>query len=105
MTRCALSCLNHKLPVGQRRSAVFSMSKVATHDVGRGVKYQGLRQRDASTWISLLELSIQLLTCTPIQNSMQELWACLHFITPSLFDSHQCRRVQQMVFKRYRERS
>ncbi|KAG5654784.1 hypothetical protein H0H81_003792 [Sphagnurus paluster] len=25
---------------------------------------------------------------TPIQNSMQELWALLHFIMPSLFDSH-----------------
>ncbi|MBE7181311.1 MAG: hypothetical protein INR71_08895, partial [Terriglobus roseus] len=29
-----------------------------------------------------------LLTGTPIQNNMQELWALLHFIMPSLFDSH-----------------
>ncbi|KAL3313020.1 putative DNA helicase ino80, partial [Cichlidogyrus casuarinus] len=29
-----------------------------------------------------------LLTGTPIQNTMQELWALLHFIMPSLFDSH-----------------
>ena len=29
-----------------------------------------------------------LLTGTPIQNSMQELWALLHFIMPSIFDSH-----------------
>ena len=29
-----------------------------------------------------------LLTGTPIQNSMAELWALLHFIMPSLFDSH-----------------
>jgi len=29
-----------------------------------------------------------LLTGTPIQNSMAELWALLHFIMPTLFDSH-----------------
>ncbi|KER21238.1 hypothetical protein T265_10398 [Opisthorchis viverrini] len=29
-----------------------------------------------------------LLTGTPIQNTMQELWALLHFIMPTLFDSH-----------------
>ena len=40
---------------------------------------------------SLLSLSCRnrlLLTGTPIQNSMQELWALLHFIMPTLFDSH-----------------
>ncbi|CAG9334053.1 INO80_2 [Blepharisma stoltei] len=30
-----------------------------------------------------------LLTGTPIQNSMAELWALLHFIMPKLFDSHE----------------
>ena len=30
-----------------------------------------------------------LLTGTPIQNSMAELWALLHFIMPRLFDSHE----------------
>ncbi|KNE63701.1 hypothetical protein AMAG_19034 [Allomyces macrogynus ATCC 38327] len=29
-----------------------------------------------------------LLTGTPVQNSMKELWALLHFIMPTLFDSH-----------------
>ena len=29
-----------------------------------------------------------LLSGTPIQNSMAELWALLHFIMPSMFDSH-----------------
>ncbi|KAL5104581.1 Chromatin-remodeling ATPase INO80 [Taenia crassiceps] len=29
-----------------------------------------------------------LLTGTPIQNAMRELWALLHFIMPALFDSH-----------------
>ena len=26
---------------------------------------------------------------TPIQNSMAELWALLHFIMPKLFDNHE----------------
>lgn len=30
-----------------------------------------------------------LLSGTPIQNSMAELWALLHFIMPTLFDSHE----------------
>lgn len=30
-----------------------------------------------------------LLTGTPIQNTMAELWALLHFIMPKLFDSHE----------------
>lgn len=30
-----------------------------------------------------------LLTGTPIQNNLTELWALLHFIMPTLFDSHQ----------------
>ncbi len=30
-----------------------------------------------------------LLSGTPIQNSMAELWALLHFVMPTLFDSHQ----------------
>lgn len=30
-----------------------------------------------------------LLTGTPIQNNMAELWALLHFIMPTLFDSHE----------------
>jgi len=43
-------------------------------------------------WNTLLEFSCRnrlLLTGTPIQNSMSELWALLHFIMPNLFDSHE----------------
>lgn len=43
-------------------------------------------------WNTLLEFSCRnrlLLTGTPIQNSMSELWALLHFIMPKLFDSHE----------------
>lgn len=42
-------------------------------------------------WNTLLEFSCRnklLLTGTPIQNSMSELWALLHFIMPNLFNSH-----------------
>lgn len=42
-------------------------------------------------WKTLLSFNCRnrlLLTGTPIQNNMAELWALLHFIMPTLFDSH-----------------
>jgi len=42
-------------------------------------------------WKTLLSFNSRnklLLTGTPIQNTMAELWALLHFIMPKLFDSH-----------------
>ncbi|ODV84270.1 hypothetical protein CANARDRAFT_8947 [[Candida] arabinofermentans NRRL YB-2248] len=52
---------------------------------------QAIKSSNSSRWRSLLSLQCRnrlLLTGTPIQNSMQELWALLHFIMPQLFDSH-----------------
>lgn len=52
---------------------------------------QAIKSSQSSRWKSLLNLQCRnrlLLTGTPIQNNMQELWALLHFIMPSLFDSH-----------------
>lgn len=52
---------------------------------------QAIKSSQSSRWKSLLGLQCRnrlLLTGTPIQNNMQELWALLHFIMPSLFDSH-----------------
>lgn len=52
---------------------------------------QAIKSSQSSRWKSLLSFNCRnrlLLTGTPIQNSMQELWALLHFIMPSLFDSH-----------------
>ncbi|KAG7835135.1 hypothetical protein KL943_002450 [Ogataea angusta] len=52
---------------------------------------QAIKSSNTSRWKSLLSFQCRnrlLLTGTPIQNSMQELWALLHFIMPSLFDSH-----------------
>ena len=46
----------------------------------------------SARWKMLLGFSCRnrlLLTGTPIQNTMGELWALLHFIMPSLFDSHE----------------
>lgn len=53
---------------------------------------QAIKSSQSSRWKSLLNLQCRnrlLLTGTPIQNSMQELWALLHFIMPTLFDSHE----------------
>ena len=52
---------------------------------------QAIKNSESQRWKSLLALKCRnrlLLTGTPIQNSMAELWSLLHFIMPSLFDSH-----------------
>ncbi|EIN14169.1 hypothetical protein PUNSTDRAFT_117740 [Punctularia strigosozonata HHB-11173 SS5] len=52
---------------------------------------QNIKNSASVRWKTLLGMNCRnrlLLTGTPIQNSMQELWALLHFIMPSLFDSH-----------------
>ncbi|KAH7931126.1 hypothetical protein BV22DRAFT_1137807 [Leucogyrophana mollusca] len=55
---------------------------------------QNIKNASSVRWKTLLGFQCRnrlLLTGTPIQNSMQgkpQLWALLHFIMPSLFDSH-----------------
>ena len=52
---------------------------------------QAIKSSSSSRWKSLLGFNCRnrlLLTGTPIQNNMQELWALLHFIMPTLFDNH-----------------
>ncbi|KOS13902.1 ino80-atpase with chromatin remodeling and helicase activity [Malassezia pachydermatis] len=52
---------------------------------------QAIKSSSSNRWKTLLGFHCRnrlLLTGTPVQNSMQELWALLHFIMPSLFDSH-----------------
>lgn len=47
---------------------------------------------DSIRWKTLLSFNCRnrlLLTGTPIQNNMAELWALLHFIMPMVFDSHE----------------
>jgi DNA helicase INO80 len=51
-----------------------------------------IKSSKSQRWQTLLNFRCRnrmLLTGTPIQNNMQELWALLHFIMPSLFDSHE----------------
>jgi DNA helicase INO80 len=52
---------------------------------------QAIKSAHSQRWQRLLQLRCRnrlLLTGTPLQNSLQELWALLHFVMPSLFDSH-----------------
>ncbi|CAG0884543.1 unnamed protein product [Cyprideis torosa] len=52
---------------------------------------QAIKSITSLRWKTLLDFQCRnrtLLSGTPIQNSMAELWALLHFIMPSLFDSH-----------------
>jgi len=53
---------------------------------------QAIKNTLSIRWSTLLGFNSRnrlLLTGTPIQNSMAELWALLHFIMPNLFDSHE----------------
>jgi DNA helicase INO80 len=53
---------------------------------------QAIKNINSMRWKTLLSFNARnklLLTGTPIQNSMAELWALLHFIMPKLFDSHE----------------
>ncbi|EPR79968.1 SNF2 DNA helicase [Spraguea lophii 42_110] len=53
---------------------------------------QAIKSSSSIRWKVLLRMNCRnrlLLTGTPIQNNMQELWSLLHFIMPTLFDSHE----------------
>eukprot|EP01017_Pseudomicrothorax_dubius_P009245 TRINITY_DN13107_c0_g1_i1.p1 TRINITY_DN13107_c0_g1~~TRINITY_DN13107_c0_g1_i1.p1 ORF type:complete len:997 (-),score=305.63 TRINITY_DN13107_c0_g1_i1:149-3079(-) len=53
---------------------------------------QAIKNINSLRWKTLLSFNSRnklLLTGTPIQNTMAELWALLHFIMPTLFDSHE----------------
>ena len=53
---------------------------------------QAIKNINSQRWKTLLSFNSRnklLLTGTPIQNTMAELWALLHFIMPKLFDSHE----------------
>lgn len=53
---------------------------------------QAIKSSSSIRWKTLLSFNCRnrlLLTGTPIQNNMAELWALLHFIMPTLFDSHE----------------
>lgn len=53
---------------------------------------QAIKNMNSLRWNTLLSIQSRnklLLTGTPIQNTMAELWALLHFIMPQLFDSHE----------------
>ena len=52
---------------------------------------QAIKSSSSQRWKMLLEFRCRnrlLLSGTPIQNSMAELWSLLHFVMPTLFDSH-----------------
>lgn len=53
---------------------------------------QAIKNMNSLRWNTLLKIQSKnklLLTGTPIQNTMAELWALLHFVMPTLFDSHE----------------
>lgn len=52
---------------------------------------QAIKNSNSSRWKALLQFPCRnrlLLTGTPLQNKLSELWSLLHFIMPTIFDSH-----------------
>lgn len=52
---------------------------------------QAIKNSSSSRWKALLQFPCRnrlLLTGTPLQNKLSELWSLLHFIMPNVFDSH-----------------
>ena len=52
---------------------------------------QAIKSASSQRWKMLLDFNCRgrlLLSGTPIQNTMAELWSLLHFVMPALFDSH-----------------
>lgn len=52
---------------------------------------QAIKNSNSTRWRALLQFPCRnrlLLTGTPLQNKLSELWSLLHFIMPTIFDSH-----------------
>lgn len=52
---------------------------------------QAIKNCNSTRWRALLQFPCRnrlLLTGTPLQNKLSELWSLLHFIMPTIFDSH-----------------
>lgn len=52
---------------------------------------QNIKNYQSQKWQALLQFNAQrriLLTGTPLQNDLTELWSLMHFLMPSLFESH-----------------
>lgn len=53
---------------------------------------QNIKNFKSQRWQTLLNIRSRrrlLLTGTPLQNSLMELWSLLHFLMPSVFSSHE----------------
>ncbi|KAF2363608.1 DBINO domain [Trinorchestia longiramus] len=91
---------------GDRTESSFHVAVTSYHIVIQDFKFlnrlkwnymvldeaQAIKSINSQRWKLLLGFSCRnrlLLSGTPIQNTMAELWALLHFIMPALFDSHQ----------------
>lgn len=53
---------------------------------------QNIKNFKSQRWQTLLNIRSRrrlLLTGTPLQNSLMELWSLLHFLMPAVFSSHE----------------
>uniref|UniRef100_A0A4W6ESW8 Chromatin-remodeling ATPase INO80 n=1 Tax=Lates calcarifer TaxID=8187 RepID=A0A4W6ESW8_LATCA len=81
--------LADEMGLGKTVQSIALLAHLAERD---NIWAQALKSSTSVRWKILLQFQCRnrlLLTGTPIQNTMAELWALLHFIMPTLFDSHE----------------
>ena len=117
-TKC-ISCLYYIIQTCRTRSSVISTQEMELPYLGRSVFYlyllntftvlmiledgllfltalmfqaQNIKNFKSQRWQYLLNFNTErrlLLTGTPLQNNLMELWSLMHFLMPHLFESHK----------------
>ena len=68
------------------------LTAVASNDCCDNIlQAQNIKNFKSQRWQTLLAFNSQrrlLLTGTPLQNNLMELWSLMHFLMPSVFSSH-----------------
>ena len=62
------------------------------HRLPRGAQAHHIKNFRSQRWQTLLNFNAKrrlLLTGTPLQNNLMELWSLLHFLMPHIFESHK----------------
>lgn len=83
---CTLLVLFH---FHHRVNARYRMSNCYVTDI---VQAQNIKNFKSQRWQALLNFNSQrrlLLTGTPLQNNLMELWSLMHFLMPHVFQSHK----------------
>lgn len=86
---CIMFVLTVLRPCGHPHTAIPPPPSL--HRPSPPLQAQNIKNFKSQRWQTLLSFNSQrrlLLTGTPLQNSVMELWSLMHFLMPSVFSSH-----------------